>query len=138
MPGKVSERTKKQPAPLKFPPAGRLQNRWNKTVKLAQALPDVVEDRSYGTPALKTKGKLIARLRSEAEGGLAIRCEFLDREMLMQADPATFYITDHYADYPMVLINLQNVRWEAMPGLLEAAWKMTATKTAIKNHEQEN
>ena len=106
MAGKAPGKPAKQPAPLKFPPSGRLQARWKKTVELAQALPDVVEDRSYGTPALKAKGKLIARLRSEAEGGLAIRCELLDREMLMQADPDTFYITDHYANYPMVLINL--------------------------------
>jgi len=126
----------KQPAPLKFPPTGKLLQHWNKTVKLASALPDVVADRSYGTPALKTKGKLIARLRSEAEGGLAIRCDLLDREMLMQADPQAFYITDHYANYPMVLINLNAVRWEAMPDLLETAWKMVATKTAVKNYEQ--
>lgn len=126
----------KEPAPLKFPPTGKLLKQWAKTVKLASVLPDVVEDRSYGTPALKTKGKLIARLRSEAEGGLAVRCDLLDREMLMQADPDTFYITDHYANYPMVLINLHAVRWAAMPELLETAWKMVATKTAIKNYEQ--
>jgi len=126
----------KEPAPLKFPPSGKLLKHWNKTVKLVSALPDVVEDRSYGTPALKTKGKLIARLRSEAEGGLAIRCDLLDREMLMQADPNVFYLTDHYANYPMVLVNLDTVRWEAMPGLLETAWKRVATKTAVKNYEQ--
>ena len=123
---------KKQPAPLKFPATGKLLGHWQKVIKLAEDLPDVVEDRSYGTPALKTKGKLIARLRSEAEGGLAIHCDFVDREMLMQADPDVFYITDHYKDYPMVLINLAKVRWAAMPGLLEAGWKITTTKSARK------
>jgi hypothetical protein len=24
-----------------------------------------------------------------------LRCEFLDREMLLQADPQVFYVTDH-------------------------------------------
>lgn len=125
----------KEPAPLKFPPAGALKRNWDKVTRLATKLPDVDVDRSYGTPALKTKGKLIARLRSEAEGGLALKCELLDREMLLQADSAAFYITDHYADYPMVLINLAKVRWDAMPGLLEGAWRMCATKAAIKRFE---
>jgi len=123
------------PAPLKFPPTGALKRNWDKVIRLATILPDVDVDRSYGTPALKTKNKLIARLRSEAEGGLALKCELLDREMLLQADPDAFYITDHYADYPMVLINLAKVRWDAMPGLLEAAWKMSSTKAAIKRFE---
>ncbi len=125
----------KTPAPLKFPPTGALKRSWDRVTRLAVKLPDVDIDRSYGTPALKTKGKLIARLRSEAEGGLALKCELLDREMLLQADSAAFYITDHYADYPMVLIDLARVRWDAMPGLLEAAWRMSATKAAVKRFE---
>jgi len=125
----------KVPAPLKFPPTGVLKRNWDKVTQLAVKLPDVDVDHSYGTPALKTKGKLIARLRSEAEGGLALKCELLDREMLLQADSAAFYITDHYADYPMVLINLAKVRWNAMPGLLEAAWRMSATRAAVKRFE---
>lgn len=131
-------RTKKSPAPIKFPPQGKLKRNWEKTIKLGEQLPDVVADRSYGTPALKTKGKLIARLRSEAEGGLALRCDLVDREMLLQADPQAFYITDHYADYPMVLINLDKVRWDAMPGLLEAAWRMVATNKAQAEFDNAN
>ncbi len=123
---------KTQPAALKHPPTGALKKNWTRLVRLAEELPDVEESRSYGTPALKTKGKLIARLRSEAEGGLALRCDFVERNLLLQADPDAFYVTDHYQDYPMVLINLACVRWDAMPGLLEAAWRMVATKTAVK------
>ena len=125
-----------QPAPLKFPPKGALKNNWNKLCKLAAKLPDVEVDRSYGTPALKTKGKLIARLRSEAEGGLALKCDLLEREMLLQADPDAFYLTEHYQNYPMILINLEKVRWDAVPALLEAAWRMSSTKTAIKHFDK--
>lgn len=67
--------SKKTAAPLKHPPTGKLKTHWEKLCELAGQLPDVDVDRSYGTPALKTKGKLIARLRSEAEGrpGIALR-----------------------------------------------------------------
>ena len=55
-------------------------------VEIARRFPGVEESRSYGTPALKVKGKFLARLRSEAEGGLAIQCDFMERETLMQSD----------------------------------------------------
>ena len=84
---------------------------------LALALPGVELGTSYGTPAIKVKGKFMARLRNEAEGGLAIRCDFFDRQMLLQAAPEAFYLTDHYRDYPMILIRLDQVRRDALPDL---------------------
>ncbi len=95
--------------------------------------PGVEESRSYGTPSLKVKRRF---LRSEAEGGLAIHCDMMEREMLMQAAPETFYITDHYASYPMVLINLDTARWEALPDIIERAWRMVATPKLVKEFEE--
>lgn len=101
---------------------------------VAEALkfPEVTQSISYNTPSLKVKGKFMGRLRSEAEGALALRCDFLDREMLMQADPTTFFITGHYNDYPMVLINLGTLRRAALPQLLEAAWRLSAPVRLIQ------
>ena len=93
------------------------------------------ESRSYGTPSLKVKRKFLARLRSEAEGGLAIHCDMMEREMLMQAAPETFYITDHYANHPMVLINLETVRWDALPDIIERAWRSVATPKLVREFE---
>ena len=62
----------------------------------------------------------------KAEGGLALRCDFPERQMLIQADPQAFYLTDHYNDWLMVLVNLTEVRWTAMPMLIEAPWRLVA------------
>lgn len=102
---------------------------------IALALPGVELSTSYGTPAIKVKGKFMARLRSESEGGLAIRCDFVDRQMLMQAAPEAFYLTDHYRDYAMVLVNLDEVRRDALPDLVERAWRMVATPKLIKEYD---
>lgn len=101
-------------------------------VSAALTLPEVAQSTSYNTPSLKVKGKIMGRLRTEAEGALALRCDFLDREMLMQADPTTFFITDHYNNYPMVLINLKTLRRAALPQLLEAAWRLSAPMRLIQ------
>lgn len=125
----------REPVPIKFPPSGELAALFAKVVAIAERFPGVEVSRSYGTPAIKVKRKLLARLRSEAEGGLAIRCDFVEREMLLQAAPETFYVTDHYADYPMVLVNLETVRWDAMPDIVERAWRIAATPRLIKEFE---
>ena len=125
----------KEPVPIKFPPDKQLAERFARVVQIAQRYPGVEESRSYGTPAIKVKRKLLARLRSEAEGGLAIVCDLMEREMLMQAAPETFYITDHYSDWPMVLINLETVRWDAMPDILERAWRRVASPGLVNQYD---
>jgi hypothetical protein len=55
--------------------------------------------------------------------------------MLMQADPEAFYLTDHYQDYPMVLIDLLRVRWEAMDQIVEQAWRMVAPTKLVAAYD---
>jgi hypothetical protein len=105
---------------------------------LALKLPGVELGTSYGTPAIKVKGKLMARLRSEAEGGLAIRCDFIERQMLLQAAPEAFFLTPHYQDYPMILIKLDEVRADALPDLIERAWRMVAPKRLVAAYDAEH
>lgn len=104
-------------------------------VAAALQLPGVEESRSYNTPSLKVKGKLMSRLRSEAEGGLALRCDFMQREMLLQADPQAFFLTDHYRDYPMILIHLEHLRRDALTDLLERAWRMVAPTKLMREFD---
>src|ERR1700722_6633913 len=80
----------------------------------ARAFPGIEDSTSYGTPALKVRGKLLARLHQSGEC-LVLRADLLDREILMQSDCEVFYITDHYRDYPWVLVRLSAVAPAALP-----------------------
>jgi hypothetical protein len=108
---------------------------YKRVCEIARKLPGVEESSSYGTPALKVKGRFMCRLRSEAEGALAIRCDLVDRQVLMQADPEVFFVTDHYRDYPMVLVRLDRVRRSALPDLIERAWRMVAPPKLVAEHD---
>jgi hypothetical protein len=99
--------------------------------RLALALPEVEEGTSYGTPAFKVKGKLIARLKEDGES-LVILIDFEERERLLKADPETFYITDHYLNYPSVLVRLPRVRATALRDLLEKAWRGAAPRSLVE------
>jgi hypothetical protein len=97
--------------------------------KIGLALPDVEEGTTYGSPALKVGGKMFACMANHSSAephSLAIRIDFDQRQDLMAADPATYYLTDHYVDYPVVLVRLGRVHPDALPDLLRMAWRFMA------------
>ena len=97
--------------------------------ELALALPGVIETSSYRTRAFKVNGRLLARFHQDGET-LVVKCEFAAREVLMGANPQTFYLTDHYHCWPWVLVRMSNVRLDDLRGLLEEAWRASASKRA--------
>lgn len=93
--------------------------------RLALALPAVEEGLSYGTPGFRVAGKFLARLKEDGET-LAVRIDFDTRDALMQSDPDTFFITDHYRGYPALLVRLETVGETRLRRLLEEAWRFSA------------
>ncbi len=98
---------------------------FDRVCALMSALPGVVEGMSYGTPGFKVKGRFLARLKEDGES-LVLRIGFLEREALMTGAPDVFYITDHYLNYPAVLIRLPRIRKDLLARVLEEAWREVA------------
>ncbi|HXT85873.1 MAG TPA: MmcQ/YjbR family DNA-binding protein [Verrucomicrobiae bacterium] len=95
--------------------------------KMALSIDGVEESTSYGTAAFKIGGKLIARLKEDGES-LVVGTTFEERDEMIAAEPETYYITDHYLNYPWVLVRLAKVRPDAMRDLLKGAVSL-ATKS---------
>jgi hypothetical protein len=93
---------------------------------MALSLEAVEEGTSYGTPAFRARGTLFARLREDPDS-LVVRMEADQREELIAADPDTYYITDHYRNYPWVLVRLSRVHSDALRDLLRMAWRLAAS-----------
>jgi hypothetical protein len=98
---------------------------------LALALPETVEGLSYGKSSFLSFGKFLTRLRRE-DNSLVLHCTFDEREMLMEAEPATFHITPHYQGYPSVLARLDHVDPGTVKGFLERRWRAVAPKKFLK------
>jgi hypothetical protein len=106
---------------------GRAGATWATVCRLAMKLPGVEQGVSYGTPALRVRKRFLARLKEDGES-MAIRLDFADRDVLIELDPAAFYLTDHYRPYPAVLVRLKRVRRDVLERLLEQAWRQQAPK----------
>jgi len=88
--------------------------------RIGLALPNVEEGTSYGTPALKVNGKLFVRLHQDLDK-IVLKMSFDRRDEMMAADPETYFITDHYRDYPWILVSLASVSVDVLPELLKIA-----------------
>jgi len=108
---------------------------FDEIVRLASDLPGVERSTAYGSPALKVDGKMFACIpthRSAEPDSLAIRVDFTDRDELIAADPATFYLKDHYVNYACVLVRLRRIHDDALRDLLHMGWRfMSATRPRV-------
>jgi hypothetical protein len=95
--------------------------------RLGLALPQAEEGTAYGTPALRVRGKLFARLREDGES-LVLRTDLVERDLMLAANPKLFFITEHYREYPWVLVRLSAVEPDELQGLLQDAWRRVAPK----------
>ncbi len=93
--------------------------------QLALALPGVEESTSYGTPALLVKGKLFIRLHGGRDK-IVLKMPFDRREEMIAEDPETYFITDHYRNYLWVLVSLAQVHADALPDLLNIAYRVAS------------
>ena len=103
--------------------------------KIALAWPEVEDGKSYGTPALKVRKKLLARLREDDETLVMLGVPLDEREMLIESQPKIFYFTDHYRDYPTVLIHLSKAKRGSVEPLLRRRWKELASRAAVKDYD---
>jgi hypothetical protein len=97
--------------------------------EIARELPGAVESTSYGTPAFKVGKCLFARQHDERDL-LVVKIDPAQRSMRMKVDPETFFITDHYLNYPYMLVRFSKVRRDDLRELLEGAWEQCADKRA--------
>jgi hypothetical protein len=107
---------------------------WETVRKIALALPETVEGTSYGTPAFHVRKKLFVRFHQSGES-VVIMIHMNEREALMKIDPETFYITDHYLNYPAMLVRLSTVRPEDLRKLITESWRRSAPTELVAAYD---
>ena len=73
--------------------------------RVGLTLAGVEESTMYGAPALKVGKQMFACMashKSAEPNALVVRMDVDRRDELIAADPAVYYLTDHYLHYPSV------------------------------------
>jgi hypothetical protein len=100
--------------------------------KIALSFPGAKEKLSYGHPSFFIEKKFFTRLRSEDDSIVLIVGSIDEREMMIEADPKTFHITEHYRNHPSVLVRIARLDEKTLRGMLERRWRDIAPKKMSK------
>ena len=111
---------------------------WDDVVAIGLRLPEVELGTSYGTPALRVRGKGMCRLRTNPDALVLRVIDLGERVALLQGQPDAFFSTPHYDGYPYVLVRLEAVDPVELAELIEDAWRIRAPKRLIKAYDAES
>ena len=102
---------------------------------IARTLPDAQVTTSWGKPSVKVRGKMFACIASHScaePNTLVVMMDFADRDALIEDDPGTYYLKDHYLNYPCVLVRLSRVRADALRDLVGGAYRFVSARSTKK------
>lgn len=102
---------------------------------IGRTLPDVEVTTTWGQPALKVHGRMfvcIASHRSAEPDTLVVMMDIADRDALVDDDPDTYYLKEHYVGYPCVLVRLSRVHPDALRDLVIGAHRYVSEKRSKK------
>src|SRR5438094_10533034 len=107
-----------------------------KTVEsIGRTLRDVEVTTTWGQPTLKVRGKMfvcIASHKSAEPNTLVVMMDFADRDALVEDDPGTYYLKEHYLNYPCVLVRLSRVRVHAIRDLISGSHPVVSAQARWK------
>jgi len=113
----------------------RSGNTFKAVESIGRTLPDVEVTTSWGQPTLKVRGKMfvcMAANKSAEPNTLVVMMDFADRDALIEDDPGTYYLKDHYVNYPCVLVRLSRVHRDALRDLVIGAHRFVSAKARRK------
>ncbi len=99
-------------------------------------LPAVEATTRYdGMPVLKVGGCFMAGLATHPSAEpdtLVVRSGIEEREWLIEDAPETYYLTDYYRRYPLVLVRLSKINRDALRDLLSVSSRLATAKAGLR------
>jgi hypothetical protein len=103
---------------------------------IGRSLPDTEVTTTWGQPTLKVGGRMFACMashKSAEPNTLVVMMDFADRDALLEDDPVTYYLKEHYENYPCVLVRLSRVSADALRDLITGAHRYVSAKKTTKS-----
>jgi len=100
--------------------------------KIALAIPGTEEVLWFKKPAVFLHGQFLTKVHDK-EDAMALRVSSMEmRDMMLEAEPGLFYITDHYRNFPFILARLAALTPKLLKEILAGRAAQLAEKPAKK------
>lgn len=115
-------------------------------VRIASAFPDVEVSTSYGTPALKVRGKAFCRLwgdedearRGPVEGDvLVVFVEVAEKPAWIETSDGALFDQAHYRGHGAMLVRLDVVEEDLLADVLEQSYRIKAPQSLLRRLDAE-
>lgn len=100
---------------------------------LSLGLPEVEETTAWGNPCLKAHGKMWVWWAPQSHANApAFKVEADELDILLEADPDTFFTTDHHRPHRIILMRPERFDAEWARANLVKVWRRQAPKRVLK------
>jgi len=115
-------------------------------VRIGSGLPEVEVSTSYGTPALKVRGKAFCRLWGpderdrkgpEEEGEvLVVFVDAAEKRAWIETSDGALFDQAHYAGHGAMLVRLDRVDDDLLADVLEQSYRLKAPRTLLRRLDE--
>ncbi|MDV6329663.1 MmcQ/YjbR family DNA-binding protein [Asticcacaulis sp. 201] len=102
--------------------------------ELALELPGTEAAESWGAPNVKVGKKAMFYWNPKWDAPV-FKMDFETRDFYLEADPETFFTTDHHRNWPCILAHKDRIDEDWIRGNLRQVWLKQAPKSLLKVHE---
>ena len=92
----------------------------NEARKIALSFEGASEGPYFGKPAIFVAEKFLTRVHHKEDAMVLAIGSMEMRDVMLEAEPKLFYITDHYKNFPYLLARLSKLNKETLKDLLAA------------------
>jgi|SRR6185312_6904026 len=103
--------------------------------KIALSVDGATEGPYFGKPAVFVAEKFLTRVHTKEEAVVLNIGSMEMRDVMLEAEPKLFYITDHYRSFPYLLARLSKLDKTTLKELLNARLLQIEAKTKKKRAE---
>lgn len=104
--------------------------------KIALGFPGVEERLWFNQPSVFLHNRFLTKVHDKEEAMTLMVASIEMRDVMLEADPKLFYITDHYKNYPMILARLKVLDSKMLKEILVARAAQLAAMPPIKRKKK--
>ena len=107
----------------------------NTVRRMALALPETIEQETWGTPTFRVRKKIFVMFSDEQREAW-VKSTHDEQRALTQMDPETFFVPPYVGPSGWIGVRFRTVDRDEMRELITEAWRMTAPKRLVSTFDE--
>jgi hypothetical protein len=103
--------------------------------RIALSLPETEERETWGDATFRVRNKIFVIMQMDGKRA-SIKAPRDEQQALVSENPAAYYLPEYVAQHGWIGVRLPRARIDEVRELVIEAWRMTATKRAVRSFDE--